>query len=155
MERDFVDLVTLQARIKEGIADLFPEKLWVRAEIGQWSPRVNGHCYLSLTQSEGGKLLAESKAVIWKWQYPAVKAYFEGETGETLRAGITILARVKVDFSELYGMSLFIDEIDPAFTLGEKALERKRTVERLKAGGYLEMQQELCLPALPSRLAVV
>jgi exonuclease VII large subunit len=54
MDRVFVDLRTLQMRLKEGIEDLFPEKLWVRAEIGQWSPRANGHCYLSLTQSEKG-----------------------------------------------------------------------------------------------------
>lgn len=155
MDRVFVDLRTLQMRLKEGIEDLFPEKFWVRAEIGQWSPRANGHCYLSLTQSEKGKLLAEVRAMIWKWQYPSIKAYFEQETGQALQAGITVLVRVEVNYSELYGISLFIDDIDPAFTLGEQAQERKRTVERLKAGGYLEMQQELCLPALPAKLAVV
>ena len=155
MDREFVDLRTLQAQIREGIGDLFPEKLWVRAEIGQWSPRANGHCYLSLTQSERGKPVAEVRAMIWKWQFPSIKACFESGTGQTLQAGITVLVRVQVNYSELYGISLFIDDIDPAFTLGEKMQERKRTIERLKAGGYLEMQQELCLPALPARLAVV
>ena len=150
-----MDLLTLQAQIREGIADLFPESVWVRAEIGQWSPRANGHCYLSLTQSERGKPVAEVRAMIWKWQYPSIKAYFESETGQALQAGITVLVRVRVNYSELYGISLFVEDIDPAFTLGEQAQERKRTIERLKAGGYLEMQQELCLPALPSRLAVV
>lgn len=155
MDRSFVDLLTLQAQIREGIADLFPGKVWVRAEIGQWSPRPNGHCYLSLTQSERGKTVADVRAVIWKWQYPALKAYFEEEAGQPLQAGMTVLVRVQVNYSELYGISLFIDDIDPAFTLGEKMQERKRTIERLKTGGYLEMQQELCLPDLPSRLAVI
>jgi len=155
MARDYVELLELQQQIKEGIRDAFPDRLWVKAEIGQWSPRANGHCYLSLVQSRGGKAVAESRAMIWKWVYPRLKAFFEEASGQTLQAGISVLVRVEVNFSELYGISLFIDDIDPAFTLGEAALEKKRALEKLTAGGYLEMQKELALPALPYRLAVI
>ena len=155
MARDYLELAELQARIKEGIEDAFPGKVWVKAEISSWSPRANGHCYLSLSQSRGGKVTAESRAMIWKWNFLQLKTFFEEATGQVLQAGITVLVRVQVSFSELYGISLFIDDIDPAFTLGEKALERKRAIERLTAGGYMDMQKELALPALPYRLAVV
>lgn len=154
-ERDYMDLLELQLRIKEGVANAFPGKFWVKAEISSWSPRANGHCYLSLSQSRGGKPIAESRAMIWNWQYPRVKQTFEQATGQPLQAGITVLVRVQVNFSELYGISLFIDDIDPAFTLGEKALERKRAIERLTAAGYMEMQKELALPDVPYRLAVI
>jgi len=153
--RDYMDLLELQLRIKEGVADAFPDKYWVKAEISSWSPRANGHCYLSLSQSRGGKPVAESRAMIWKWHYPQLKAFFEKQTGQQLQAGITVLVRVQVSFSELYGISLFIDDINPAFTLGEKALERKRAIEKLTAQGYMEMQKELVLPELPYRLAVI
>ena len=153
--RDYMDLLELQARIKEGIAEAFPGKYWVKAEISSWSPRTNGHCYLSLSQSRAGKTVAESRAMIWKWHYPTLMALFEEQTGQRLQAGITVLVRVQVSFSELYGISLFIDSIDPAFTLGEKALERKRAIEKLTAQGYMEMQKELALPPLPYRLAVI
>ena len=155
MARDYLELAELQARIKEGIEDAFQGKVWVKAEISSWSPRANGHCYLSLSQSRGGKVTAESRAMIWKWNFLQLKTFFEETTGQVLQAGITVLVRVQVSFSELYGISLFIDDIDPAFTLGEKALERKRAIERLTAGGYMDMQKELALPALPYRLAVV
>ena len=155
MAKDYIELLELQQRIKEGIQDAFPDRLWVKAEIGQWSPRSNGHCYLSLTQSRGGKVVAESRAMIWKWVYPRLKAFFEEATGRTLEAGIAVLVRVEVNYSELYGISLFIDDIDPAFTLGEAALERKKAIEKLTVGGYMEMQKELSLPALPYRLAVI
>lgn len=155
MARDYLELAELQARIKEGIEDAFPGKVWVKAEISSLSPRANGHCYLSLSQSRGGKVTAESRAMIWKWNFLQLKTFFEETTGQVLQAGITVLVRVQVSFSELYGISLFIDDIDPAFTLGEKALERKRAIERLTAGGYMDMQKELALPALPYRLAVV
>lgn len=153
--RDYIDLLELQGMIKESVREAFPEKLWLKAEISSLSPRSNGHCYLSLTQSDKGKVLAECKAMIWKWNYPLLKSFFEETAGTPLKAGITVLVQVEVSYSELYGVSLFIDDIDPSFTLGEKALERKRTIERLTAEGYLELQKELALPRLPGRLAVI
>lgn len=156
MERKpYVELLELQEHIRESIEDAFPGRYWVKAEISSCSPRNNGHCYLTLTQNRAGKAVAESRAVIWKWKYPQLKQFFEQSTGQPLQAGITVLVRVQVSFSELYGVSLFIDEIDPAFTLGEQALERKRAIERLQKAGYMEMQQELALPDLPFRLAVI
>ena len=153
--RDYIDLLELQTRIKESIADAFPGRYWVKAEIASWSPRANGHCYLTLTQTRGGKSIAESRARIWKWKYPQITQFFEAATGQRLQAGITVLVQVQVSFSELYGVSLFIEDVDPAFTLGEKALERKRAIEKLTAQGYMEMQKELALPDLPYRLAVI
>lgn len=154
-DRNYMELLELQTRIKESIASAFPGRYWVKGEIASFSPRSNGHCYLSLTQSRGGRSIAEARAMIWSWKYPQLKNFFESSTGEPLRAGITVLVQVQVNFSELYGVSLFIENIDPAFTLGEKALERKKAIERLTAEGYMEMQKELALPDLPYRLAVI
>lgn len=155
MTKDYLELAELMAQVKESMEDAFPERIWVKAEIASWAPRANGHCYLSLTQSKGGKVLAECKAMIWKWFYPQLKAYFEQTTGQSLQAGITVLVRVRLNFSEVYGVSLFIEDIDPAFTLGEQALERKRAIEKLTVEGYMDMQKELALPRLPGRLAVI
>lgn len=154
-ERDYIDLLELQTRIKEGIEDAFPGRYWVKAEISSWSPRANGHCYLTLTQSRAGKPIAESRAMIWKWHYTQIVRYFEEATGQKLQAGITILVKVQVAFSELFGLSLYIEDIDAAFTLGEQALERKRAIERLEKDGYMEMQKELAIPEIPQRLAVI
>ena len=155
MAKDYLELAELLARVKEGVEDAFPGRYWVKAEIGSWSPKANGHCYLTLTQSDRGKPVADIRAMIWKWQFPQLKAFFEQETGQPLQAGITVLVRVQVSFSEMFGISLFIDDIDPAFTVGEQALAKKKAIEKLTAGGYLDMQQELALPRLPYHLAVI
>ena len=155
MAKDYLELKELLARVKEGVEDAFPDRYWVKAEIGSWSPKANGHCYLTLTQSDRGKPVADIRAMIWKWQFPQLKAFFEQETGQPLQAGITVLVRVQVSFSEMFGISLFIDDIDPAFTVGEQALAKKKAIEKLTAGGYLDMQQELALPRLPYHLAVI
>ena len=153
--KDYLELSELLARVREGVADAFPDRYWVKGEISSWSPRANGHCYLNLSESVKGKQVADVRAMIWKWHYPQLKAFFESETGQPLQAGITVLVRVQVNFDPVYGLSLFVDDIDPAFTVGEQALAKKKAIEKLTAGGYLEMQQELALPALPYRLAVI
>ena len=152
---EYCTLSQLLSAVKEGVEDLFPESLWVKAEIREWSPRANGHCYLTLSESADGRQVAEARAVIWKWNYLPLVKFFSEMAGEPLRAGITVLMRVSVNFSPMYGLSLHVEDVDPAFTVGERALERKKTVEKLAAGGYLEMQKELALPELPCRLAVI
>ena len=155
MAKDYLELSELLAQIREDVTDAFPDRYWVKGEISSWSPRANGHCYLNLSESVRGKQVADIRAMIWKWNFPQLKAFFESETGQPLQAGITVLVRVQVNFDPVFGMSLFIDDIDPAFTVGAQALEKKKAIERLTAGGYLEMQQELALPRLPYRLAVI
>ena len=154
MRKDFLELSELLARVKEGIADAFPDRYWVKAEIA--SLRLSGgHCYLELTENVRGRKVADSRAVIWRSQYPQLKAYFEQQTGQELKAGLSVLVRVQVSFHEQYGFSLYVDDIDPAFTMGAQALAKKKAIEKLTTLGYLEMQQELSLPALPYRLAVI
>ena len=155
MAKEWLELSDLLGQVQESVADAFPDRYWVKGEISSWSPRANGHCYLNLTESRGGQVVAEVRAMIWSWNYSKLKASFEKDTGQKLQQGITVLVHVQVNFSERYGLSLFIDAIDPAFTMGARALAKKKALERLQAGGYLEMQRELALPRLPYRLAVV
>ena len=152
---DFIDLLTLQNLTKAAVGAAFPERIWVRAEIAGLREGSGGHCYLELSQSARGRLVAQARAVIWRSRYPSVSQYFEAVTGARLGAGIEVLARVQVSFHELYGLSLTIDEIDPAFTLGERERQKKETLDRLEKEGLLDAQKELCLPDLPYALAVI
>ena len=155
MERDFIDLFELQMSIKEGIESLFPDRVWVKAEVSAVKARRGGHCYLELSQSGAEGLVAKCSAIIWSSKYRFIAPYFESVTGSPLSEGMVILAQVQVNYSELYGLSLIIDEIDPEFTLGVKEMERQQTIERLRSEGLMELQKELQLPVLPYRLAVI
>ncbi|MDO5320816.1 MAG: exodeoxyribonuclease VII large subunit [Bacteroidia bacterium] len=152
---DAIDLLTLQRLLKEGIEDLFPERVWVKAEIASMQLKTNGHCYLELCQDSGRGVVAKAKAIIWKNQYFPLSQYFKNETGADLRAGISVLVLAQVNYSELYGISLIIEDIDPAVTLGEAELKRRQTIERLESEGLMEKQKQLEMAALPYRLAVI
>ncbi|MCR5351577.1 MAG: exodeoxyribonuclease VII large subunit [Bacteroidales bacterium] len=155
MDRDYIDLTELQARLREEIEISFPERCWVRAEIASVQAKANGHCYLDLSQSEDGRIVARAKAVVWRSRYAPLRAYFREATGGDLAAGMEVLLRVQVGYSELYGLTLSVDEIEPRFTLGAAELQRRRTLEKLEADGLLDRQKELEPALLPYRLAVI
>ena len=155
MEKEFIDLFELQHRLKQGVESLFPNRIWVRAEVSAIKARNGGHCYMELSQSDEKGLVAKSSAIIWSSKYRFIAPYFESVTGTPLQEGLVILVKVQVNYSELYGMSLIIDDINPEFSLGEKEQERQRTIQRLQSEGLMGLQKGLELPLLPYRLAVI
>ena len=155
MEKDFIDLFELQSRLKEGVESLFPKRVWLKAEVSSVKSREGGHCWLELSQSDGKGIIARSSAVIWSSRYRFLSPYFESVTGSPIQVGMQLLVRVQVSYSQLYGFSLIIDDLDPEYSLGIKELERQKTISRLLKEGLMDLQKELSLPLLPYRLAVV
>lgn len=155
MEKEIFDLFEFQTRLKEGIECLFPSRIWVRAEVSAIKARNGGHCYLELSQSNSQGLVAKANAIIWSSRYRFIAPYFQSVTGSPISEGMVILVEVQVNYSQLYGFSLIINDIDPEYSLGLKELERQRTIERLGKEGLLELQKGLQLPLLPYRFAVI
>ena len=155
MEKEHIDLLELQKRLKTGVELLFPNRIWVKAEVSAMKARNGGHCYLELSQSDKNGLVAKVNAIIWSSRYRFIAPYFESVTGSPLQEGMVILVEIQVNFSELYGLSLIINDIDPEYSVGVKELERQRTIERLKEEGLMDLQKGLELVPLPYRLAVI
>ena len=155
MEREHIDLLTLQKVLKQGVESLFPNRIWVKAEVSAVKARSGGHCYLELSQSSDKGLEAKASAIIWSSKYRLIAPYFQSVTGSPIQEGMVILVQVQVNYSELYGLSLIINDIDPEYSLGVKELERQKTIELLQKEGLMGLQKELELPLLPYRLAVI
>ena len=148
-------LSQLTAYIDQSLAMVSAQTFWVRAEIASLSSK-NGHGYMELVEkSPNGQLAAKMRATCWSNLYPMLCAYFEHETGERLQAGMQVLVEVEVSFHAVYSLSLNILQIDPTFTVGDLARQRQETLRKLQAEGLTELQQQLTLPTLPLRLAVI
>lgn len=152
---DYLELSELQQRLRDCLEDGFPDKLWVRAEISSVQVKANGHCYLELSQSDDRGLVAKAKAVIWRSRYTLLATYFRQATGSAISAGMSVLLRVQLSYSEVYGLSLVVDDIDAQFTLGEAELQKRRTISRLEEDGLMELQKSLEPSPLPYSLAVI
>lgn len=150
-----MELLELQQIIQEGIEDALPGIVRVRAEVASVQQRSNNHCYLELCQSGPLGVVAKVRAIIWKSRAGAVLGKFSKANGSALQAGMALVFEGRVNYSELYGVSLIIEDIDVEHTLGEAELRRRRTLERLEKEGLLDMQKELALPDVPYSLAVI
>ena len=153
----YITLSELQRRVRQVLEERFALPLWVSAEIAEVKVNYSGHCYLELVEKGGdnGVPLAQSRAVIWRTAYSRIAGYFEAETGQRLAAGIKILAKVAVNYHELYGFSLQITDIDPAYTLGDMQRQRQQTIDCLRKEGVWDMNREVGMPAVVQRIAIV
>ncbi len=157
-ERREYSLSELNGMIRAVVSETFPATYWVRAEMSDVRTNAaSGHCYLEFVEKDpkGGQMVAKARGAIWARTFRMLKPYFEGETGQAFASGLKVLVNVSVEFHELYGYSLTVHDIDPAYTLGDMLRRRMEILRRLKDEGVLTLNKELPLPTLPRRIAVV
>ncbi len=154
--RSFISLHELTLKIKAAVQQPSLQRIWVVAEVSKRS-ESKGHTYLELIQKEPGEEQprAQLKACVWNESTAGIVKAFGEETGIELGSGHKILFCASVQFHERHGLNLLIHEIDPVYTLGDLARQKQQNLERLRKEGLLEKQQELALPLVAQRLAVV
>lgn len=157
MEERPLSLYELNALVKRSINSCMPDTYWVQAELSDVRSNYSGHCYLEFVQKEprGNNLIAKARGTIWNNVYRLLKPYFEEETGQAFVAGIKVMVNVSVEFHELYGYSLTVQDIDPTYTLGDMARRRREILKQLEEEGVLTLNKELELPLLTRRIAVI
>ena len=150
-ENDFISLSELQGQVKSRIGHL---QRWVQVEIESHRV-VGGHHYLNVIEKrKDGEVVAKASARIWRSNEQVVRD-FTAATGRVLESGLSIVVNAFVDYHPLYGLTLIISEIDSSCKIGERELEKQRTLSRLMQEGLLDFQKELALPFLPFSLAVI
>ncbi len=148
-------LFELSQQIKNALDETFRGAVWIVAEISEMKENRSGHCYLELIEKKDDIIIARARATIWSYTYRMLKPYFETSTGQLFTQGLKILVQVSVEYHPAYGLSLNIKDIDPAYTVGDLALQRKEIIERLQHEGVFDMNKELVLPLVPQKIAVI
>lgn len=157
MEKNVLSLFELNQLVRRSVRTCLPDEYWVQVELSDVRANYSGHCYLECVQKDpkSNSLIAKARGIIWSNVFSQLKPYFEQETGQAFVSGIKVLVKVTVDFHELYGYSLTIVDIDPAYTLGDMARRRREILLRLQEEGVLSLNKELELPVLAQRIAVI
>lgn len=155
-----ITLAELQLSIRDTLAERFALPVWVSAEVADAKVNSSGHCYLELidkglNDGANGVPKAQARGVIWRTHYARVVGRFEAESGQRLERGIKILIKVTLNYHELYGLSLQITDIDPAYTLGDMERRKQEAIAQLQRDGVWDMNRELTLPPAVQRIAVI
>lgn len=152
-----ISLLELNKNIQETIKNGFSESVWVVAEISEIKVNRNGHCYLELIEKDAlnDSIIAKTRATIWAFTFRMLKPYFENAAGIELTEGIKILVSANVEFHELYGLSLNINDIDPNYTIGDLAQKKAETIKTLEEDGVIDMNKDLQFPIVPQKIAII
>lgn len=149
-------LLEVNQFLKRVVAANLPEAIWVTCEIMQVGSS-RGHYYIDLIEKDAitQQIVAQSQAVMWSSTFYRLKKKIGANFKNLLQSGIQVLIQVKIDFSERYGLKLVIENIDPAYTLGQMEMQRQVTIEQLKKEKLFDKNSQLLLPIVPQRIAVI
>ncbi len=149
-------LLELNSLVRRSLEQCMPDEYWIEAELSE--VHINGgHCYVEFVQNDEyrRKQVAKARGIIWQQTFGLLKSFFEDTTGQTFGAGIKVRVQVSVSFHEIFGYSLIVHQIDPAYTMGDMALRRQQILKQLEEDGIIHLNKELDMPELPQRIAVI
>ena len=150
-----LSVVQLTSTIQQVLDKELEPLIWVVGELADFRQAPQGHVYFELVEKEGNQVQAKIRANIWQFTFRTVAAKFESVTGTTLKSGMKVLAQVSVTYHSVYGLSLNVKDIDPSFSLGERARIRQETINRLTQEGKLRSNAHFQLPLVIQRIAVI
>lgn len=134
-------------RVSQTIKSSFSAPAWVSCEVVSVRKHGSGHVYFELAEYDAsGKEMAKVKATLWARQATEVLGRFAQATGGPLRDGIKILAAVLPSLHPQFGFSLSIQNIDPAFTLGDLEAKMAMIRETLQNEGIHERNKTYQVP---------
>jgi len=154
MSNEVFTLKQVAQSIRKTLESRYERTYWVKAEIYKMNLFPSGHAFPELVQRTDGKIVANLSGVIWKTNYGRISKQFEATVKEPFSEGKEVLMLVKITFSEVYGLSLHITDIDPSYSLGALHKLKLETIDALNKLGILQKNQSLRL-SLPKRIAVI
>jgi exodeoxyribonuclease VII large subunit len=107
------------------------QSFWVIAEttdIKNYPDR--NYCFLGLAEKNGSSVVAKIDAVVWSQHYHIIYN-FEKATGMRFEKNMRLLLQVVIDYKPAWGLRLHVLQIDHQFTLGQLAMEKDLTLQKL------------------------
>jgi exodeoxyribonuclease VII large subunit len=155
-DKTVFSLLEVTKSIQNTLNDRYKSSFWVKAEMNKLNfYKHSGHCYPELVEKKDGRVIALLKSYMWKDDYFRINAKFVDILHEPLKDGIKILFQAKISFDPAHGLSLWIMDIDPSYTLGDLEREKQETVYQLRNEGIFDKNKTLSLPLLPQRIAII
>ena len=149
-------LLEVNQYVKRVLALNFEDAFWVECEINQVS-QSKGNVYLELIQKaeDSNEILAKNSAQIWYRQHNFVRKKLGKLANAIISEGVKVKFKVNLNYSERYGLSLIVEDVDPAYTFGQFEMDRQKTIEQLNEKDLLDRNGEKPLPTVIQKVAVI
>lgn len=153
--QEHVTLGSYLKQVSKALKQAMPDSTWVVAELSDFKVRPNGHVYMDVIETEGGKEVAKAKVSMFSTVSRKVLAEWERVTGGLPAAGMKVLLKVRADLSPQYGFTLNATGLDPSYTLGDMQAKLQEMISFLKSKGWFDLQRMQPSPTGHWRIAVI
>ncbi|WP_139558969.1 exodeoxyribonuclease VII large subunit [Methylotetracoccus oryzae] len=151
-----VALSAFLAQVAEVVALQVRRSQWVRAEISQLRQVTGGHLAIELVEHDSeARLVARLQSFVWSSRAGTVCGKFAQGTGAELAVGLKVLLQLSAELNPAYGLRAIVEDIDPAYTLGDIEAKLKAIRETLAREGIAGLNRGLPAPAEFCHVAVI
>ena len=151
-----VALSAFLAQVAEVVAVQVRRSQWVRAEISQLRQVNGGHLAIELVEHDAhGRLVARLQGFVWSSRAGIVCGKFAQSTGAELAVGLKVLLQLSAELNPAYGLRAIVEDIDPAYTLGDIEAKLKAIRETLEREGIAGLNRGLPAPSEFCHVAVI
>ncbi len=149
-------LSQLATYIQRVVALNFREPVWVRAEILQ-SRTNRGQTYLELVQKKdhSNNILAQASAILWQKHRKTLTDKLSGELDQLLTVGTEVSLLVELNYHTVFGLKLFVKDLDPTYTLGRLQQLRQQTLARLRQEDLIDRNQQVPIAPVLQKIAII
>ncbi|MHC5201152.1 exodeoxyribonuclease VII large subunit [Myroides sp. LJL119] len=136
-------------------ASISGKHFWLKTEVSQIKQDRRGHYYLELVENRQGVTLARSRATIWKGSATVIENKLGDQHKNILKEGAEILCLCEIVFSQVYGFSISILDVDLSFSLGEVERKKQQALLELKNLGMLDLNKKIDVPLVIQNIAIL
>ncbi len=155
-EKQIIGLHALLADVRKLLeSKMKGRRFWLRAELSQVHFHKSGHCYLQLSETLNGRLIAQCRGNIWQNSLERIRKELGEDLRHVIKKGNEVLCLAGIEFTEQYGLVVIVHHIDLRFSLGSMEQRRQETLDRLHAGGLIQKNKQHVLPEVIQNIAIV
>ena len=155
-EKAGLSISELYQKVDTVLRRSFSQSFWLLGEIESVAYRSTG-VYLTLAEKDlRGQSLSVS-AVVWKNSLKDLAAKHTEETiKELFHEGLKLCIECRLSLYKGRGsLTLTVLDVNPSYTKGLLALEREKTVKKLKTSGLYQANKQLPMKRFPFRIGLI
>lgn len=153
-------VTTLNERVRAALAGAFPAPVWIQGEVIGFDRNAHkSHVYFQLAEKQSDD--DRPQGVVTAVLFANARSYLEARLREGVEPlqlcdGVQVRVLVRVDLYPPSGSyQVIVEDIDPAFTLGEMARRQERILAEVRREGVADANLELPIPVPCLRIGLI
>jgi exodeoxyribonuclease VII large subunit len=151
-----ISLTDYLKKIGTVISTYVAKNQWVFCEIISFNKTATGTIYFEIVDTnEKSQRTKGQSATLFKNKAISLFSKFNTQTGVPLSKGMKVMLQLNANFDPKFGMSLYIEDINPAFTIGEMEAKANNIRAAMITQGIDKRNKSISFPQHFTKVAVL